>query len=93
MSRRRALPALIGLVLLVVGIALLAAVVGAFAASRCGGGKASAGQLALRIDAAGDQERGRRLSERARGPSGSALDGSPFGLRSPRGAQVRPDVA
>jgi Sortase domain len=59
-NRRRTLPALIGLTILVVGLVLLAAVIGAFAASRCGGdgGEARAGKLAMHIDATGNQARG-----------------------------------
>jgi hypothetical protein len=52
-SRRRALTALAGAAALLVGIALLAAAVGALAVSRCGdGGEARNGELAMRIDQA-----------------------------------------
>ncbi len=54
--RRRAgrrLPTLLGLAALIAGVALLAAVVGAYAVSRCGdgGGEAQSGRLALQLDA------------------------------------------
>ncbi len=46
------LPTLLGLAVLLLGVALLAAAVGAFAVSRCGeGGEAKVGQLALALDA------------------------------------------
>ena len=48
----RRLPTLLGLAALIAGVALLAAVVGAFAVSRCGdGGEAQTGRLALQLDA------------------------------------------
>jgi hypothetical protein len=57
-NRRRPLAALAGAAALLVGVALLAAVVGAFAVSRCGdGGEARNGALAMRIDAAIDGDR------------------------------------
>ena len=57
--RRRAgrrLSTLLGLAALIAGVALLAAVVGAFAVSRCGdgGGEAQSGRLALQLDAVTD---------------------------------------
>lgn len=46
------LSTLLGLAVLLLGVALLAAAVGAFAVSRCGeGGEAKVGQLALQLDA------------------------------------------
>jgi hypothetical protein len=52
----RRLPTLLGLAVLIAGVALLAAVVGAFAVSRCGdGGEAQTGHLALQLDAVTDQ--------------------------------------
>jgi len=53
----RRLPTLLGLAALVAGVALLAAVAGAFAVSRCGdgGGEAQSGRLALQLDAVTDK--------------------------------------
>jgi hypothetical protein len=51
----RRVHALLGLAALLVGLVLLAAVVGAFAASRCGdGGEARTGHLAMELDAVTD---------------------------------------
>jgi hypothetical protein len=67
MSRRRALPTLLGVAALIVGLVVLAAVVGAFAASRCGSGEARTGQLAMRIDSAGGRARGTTVPRARRG--------------------------
>jgi hypothetical protein len=57
-SRRRSVATLVGMAALVVGLALLVAVIASFAASRCDGGEASTGTLAMRSDAVTDQTRG-----------------------------------
>jgi len=58
-NRRRNVAALTGVAVLLLGIALLAAAIGAFAVSRCGeGGEASNGELAMRVDAGTDHLRG-----------------------------------
>jgi Sortase domain len=102
-SRHRTLPALLGVAALILGIALLAAVVGAFAASRCGdGGEARSGDLAMQID-------GRPLTtiaqrhERAHRPSrpvrvqipaiGVDAPVIPLGLNADRSLQVPADFA
>ncbi|HEY6693774.1 MAG TPA: class F sortase [Solirubrobacteraceae bacterium] len=70
----RRVPTLLGLAALVVGLALLAAVVGAFAASRCGdGGEARSGQLTVQLDAVTPSARvtttpGRRRAHRPARP-------------------------
>jgi hypothetical protein len=100
-SRRRTLPLVLGLAALVVGLVLLAAVVGAFAASRCGGGEAEAGQLAMRTDAGGAQTRGAtapRVAHRASRPVGLRIPAIgvdapviPLGLNADRTLQVPRD--
>jgi sortase family protein len=57
-NRRRSAAALAGVATLLVGLALLAAALGAFAVSRCGdGGEARNGDLAMRVDAGTDHAR------------------------------------
>jgi hypothetical protein len=57
-SRRRNVAALLGAAALLLGVALLAAAIGAFAVSRCGGGgEAQDGDLAMRIDGGADRAR------------------------------------
>jgi sortase (surface protein transpeptidase) len=54
----RRLATLLGLAALLVGVALLAATIGAFVVSRCGdGGEAQVGRLALQLDAEADRPR------------------------------------
>jgi Sortase domain len=64
---RRRVAALVGVAMLLLGVALLAAAIGAFAVSRCGdGGEARTGELAMRLDGgtahprAGTRRRGHR---------------------------------
>jgi sortase family protein len=67
-SGRRPVAALVGIAALILGIVLLAAVVGAFAASRCGdGGEARNGELAMRVDDNG--VRGTRVPRTRHRPS------------------------
>jgi len=72
-NRRRPVAAVLGAAALLVGIALLGAVLALFAVSRCGdGGEAQNGRLAMRLDAVDEHARGApapRVRHAARRPA------------------------
>jgi hypothetical protein len=74
----RRLWTLLGLAVLLVGVALLAAAVGALVVSRCGGGEASVGRLALDVGGGGSPPPRAR-----RAPRPVAIEIPAIGVRAP----------